>query len=116
VRRDNTNNTNHNAQHIALVKVILSKVRFDYIPQLQPGDNIIPPLINIIKIQNIWDAIGTFRLPIISCLFDKSLFPNVGCAPSRKPYFKNGRVETVFAGGDACRRFKTPNYPYQSFI
>jgi hypothetical protein len=63
------------------------------IHQHQPGDDLIPQLVNIIQTVKEWDAFSTFKLPKISSLFDNNLSPAVGGAPSWKPYLKNGTVE-----------------------
>jgi hypothetical protein len=43
------------------------KARSDLvIPQLQPGDNVNPQLVNIIQIVKGWDAFSTFISPKIS--------------------------------------------------
>ncbi len=76
--------------------------------QLQPRNNVIHQLVNIIQTVNSWDAFSTFKLPKISRSFDKSLSPGIGVAPIQKLYLKNSTVENLFDGGYVLLRFKLP--------
>jgi hypothetical protein len=78
------------------------------IPQLQPGDNVIPQLVNIIQTVKGWDAFSTFKSFIISCFLTKNLSPGIGGAPSQALYLKNGTVEIFLNGGDGFPRVKLP--------
>jgi hypothetical protein len=54
------------------------------IPQLQPGDNIVPRLVDMIKTVKGWDAFSTFKLPKISLfLIQKFILPRRGHSQSK---------------------------------
>jgi hypothetical protein len=78
------------------------------IPQLQPGDNVIPQIVNIMKTVMGWGAFSTFISPKISCLFDNNLSPGVGGAPSQKLYLKNCTVENFLNCGNGFPTVKLP--------
>jgi hypothetical protein len=77
------------------------------IPQLQPGDNVNPQLINIIKTVKSWDAFSTFKSPK-TVFLAKNLSSSVEGAPSQKQFLKNGIVEAFLNGVDAFPRVKLP--------
>jgi hypothetical protein len=66
------------------------------IPQLQPGDDVIPQLVNILQTVKGWGAFSTFISPKISRFLKNNLSPGIGGAPSPKLYLKNGTVEIFF--------------------
>ncbi len=89
--------------------LIKKKARPDLvIPQLQPEDNIIPQLVNIIQSVKGWDAFSTFKSPKNSHFHDKNVSPSVGGAPSQVPYRKNCMIEIFSNGRDAFSTFKLP--------
>jgi hypothetical protein len=86
------------------------------IPQIQLRDNVIPQLFNFIKTVKGWDVFSRFKLPKISCLFDNNLSPEVGGAPSQKPYLKCGTIENYLNGAVAFAIQQVQMSQNQSFI
>jgi hypothetical protein len=78
------------------------------IPQLQPWDNVIPQIVNIMKTVKGWGVFSTFISPKISRLFDNNLSPSVGGAPSQKLYLENCTVENFLNCGDGFPTVKLP--------
>jgi hypothetical protein len=78
------------------------------IPQLQPGSNVIPQLVNIIQTVKGWGAFSTFISPKISPSLKTNLSTGIEGAPCQKLYLENSTVENFLNCGDGFPRVKLP--------